>query len=171
MNGNKIIASPYSISVVDKISVINKCNKEFKHLLKGNYMKLKVGGLYKTRDGRKAEVVYINNNLQDVYRVVYLISGETRTYSCRTSGNQLSGHNSPYDLIEEWQEPSPLNITVDDVGKKVRLRNGSVALITAVLTNTVYLPVSTGYGGRKADGKSTDEDDAFDIVEVLNDTK
>lgn len=69
-------------------------------------MKLEVGKFYKTRDGRKAEVVYINEELKDSYTVYFLVDGDGHLISCSLEGSYYGddeAHES--DLVSEWKEP------------------------------------------------------------------
>ena len=69
-------------------------------------MQLKVNHFYKTRDGRKAEVVYINEGLRDTYMVSYVIEREDQLHSCNPEGYYRQGRSkSLLDLISEWVEP------------------------------------------------------------------
>ena len=68
-------------------------------------MKLEVGKFYKTREGRKAEGVYVNRGLRDIFRVSYIIEEEGQLFSCNLDGYYHDGRaKSPLDLISEWVE-------------------------------------------------------------------
>jgi len=68
-------------------------------------MKLEVGKFYKTRDGRKAEVVYINESLAEQHQVVIYLEGSTCVSFCKIDGVYSAGYRCGKDLISEWKEP------------------------------------------------------------------
>ena len=69
-------------------------------------MELEVGRFYKTRDGRKAEVVYVNKGLRDTFRVSYITGEEGQIFSCSLEGYYYDGGaKSHLDLISELVEP------------------------------------------------------------------
>lgn len=78
--------------------------------------------------------------------------------------------NSAIVVLEDDPKPE-LKITPDDVGKRVRLRNGDVAVILAWIGADKEFPVRSMFANYTASGRYLHVDngqvDMLDIVEVL----
>ena len=69
-------------------------------------MKLEVGKFYKTRDGRKAEVVYINEEWTEYERAIIKFEGKGYGHTYSLNGTYYPGGGAcNNNLIEEWKEP------------------------------------------------------------------
>lgn len=72
-------------------------------------MKFETGKYYKTRDGKKAFVMFSGQNpfLDPKNRwTVYGVIGNSAVHSWDSEGKSQSfGGNHPNDLVEEWDEP------------------------------------------------------------------
>lgn len=69
---------------------------------------------------------------------------------------------------ELYEEPK-LNLTIDDVGKKVKLRNGSVHIIDGwCITAPQPVQVNGRYYSTEGAWSTGKEECAMDIIEILN---
>ncbi len=98
--------------------------------------------------------------------------GAVGTMDFRSNGRYLSTNINPLDLVAEYVEPK-LQITEKDVGKRVRLRNGSIALITfwdASPNCDSNPPVYIAIGWTHMDGTCDRSGDHSpeDVVEILD---
>ena len=91
--------------------------------------KFEIGQSWKTRDGRRAVIGYIEQD--DYYPIVAMIGGEVYAFSPK--GKHWNGQDSEHDLIEPWTEPKRgefwVNVYPDEViahKSKKEARNNSV---------------------------------------------
>lgn len=67
-------------------------------------MKFEIGKFYKTRDGRKAECLYIPDGADD-FPMILRINRECFPQTCCVDGSYGRGIETEIDLISEWREP------------------------------------------------------------------
>lgn len=135
-------------------------------------LKLEAGKYYRTRDGRKAYVdsirtfnpfTPININIKNAALGAVEDVG-ARTWSL---DGRYDTVESQSDLIAPWENP-PLQLGPEHVGRRVKLGEGHVMLITSYVKGVAY-PICAGAYHFTAEGK-IDPDEAnykLDIVEVL----
>lgn len=105
-----------------------------------NTLRLKVGGKYKTRDGRVAEVLREDTSFEhdSTYRWAGIVTdhgGETRQRAWRYDGNYILSGGHAGDLVEEIVSTSKLVI---EPGKRYLTRDGRLATITEVCHAGIY---------------------------------
>lgn len=67
-------------------------------------MKLEVGKYYRTRDGRKAKVVYVNDNFPRDYAAYYELEGKNSLSMCSLTGSYISDGIDNRDLVATWTD-------------------------------------------------------------------
>jgi hypothetical protein len=69
-------------------------------------LKIEAGKCYRTRDGRKAHVLGIRDDVDVPHPVIGFIEGDKTTHCwCKDGGYYATSAESGYDLISEWKEP------------------------------------------------------------------
>lgn len=70
-------------------------------------MKLEVGKFYKTRDGKKVEILKTDVKSKDypVIGILLEIDGSEIVKTYTHSGENLINSTTIYDIVSEWQEP------------------------------------------------------------------
>lgn len=92
-------------------------------------MKLELGKAYRTRDGRKAEVLFIvPEEYSDEYPVVLGTEDDERidtTYE----GKYIKGYKNEEDIVSEWREPIKIEgwVNVYPCDRSVVYRNKEIA--------------------------------------------
>lgn len=117
-------------------------------------------------DGKKIKCSSWKANGYIVHDEILGIVDENRS---RGGTSSLLFEEALWTIYEE-PKPEPLNITVDDVGKKVKHRDGSVSLLIGYHTKHKIYPVHVVGGKFTADGHfyGTKEVTDSDIVEILD---
>jgi hypothetical protein len=83
-------------------------------------MKFEVGKFYKTRSGRKCEILFI---CPQKYRATYpvMVGLEPHVWSVNSDGK--SQVTEDYDIVSEWKEPikieSWVNVYEDGIGRRI----------------------------------------------------
>jgi hypothetical protein len=140
-------------------------------------MKVEVGGLYKLQDGRKAFCFGFEERV-DGFNYYFSIEGELKiVFNFNEDGVSIKGKKL-YEAVEmEILKDNPIKeikITADDVGKRVRLRNGDISRITEFNEDGVSVGKSGTYKVEIECGETFTEfgkymHDPNDIVEILDD--
>jgi hypothetical protein len=131
-------------------------------------MKIEVGKYYRTRDDNKAHISFPKNDHGRLMGSVQIGHGVMGHVWDENGKARSDGHESTSDLVAEWDAPMPLNITADDIGRKVRLRDGAITLITGFYGSENY-PVTTGRVYYKTSGQclAVEKEHKRDIIEFI----
>ena len=141
-------------------------------------MKLEVGKKYVIRDSKKddTEVVWVRVDairIELAYPVTCTLYYVNKEY---TSENYLiDGRFSKYypqchmDLVAEYTEPQ-LKLGPEHVGKRVKLRNGDVSLVTGYSKDPIPCRVLTAYTSHTTEGyvRPSKSEHSHDIIEILD---
>lgn len=63
---------------------------------------IKETGLYKTRDGKRAFVSYINEDVK--YCIIGIVEGENAFLTWTVDGSYHIGEENPEDIVSKWEE-------------------------------------------------------------------
>lgn len=141
-------------------------------------MKLEVGKKYVTRDNPHIKYVRIDAIRRELenYAAVgtaYRIDTDHMYHHMvfNAEGYHFDVNDpSPQDLVAEYKEPE-LCITEKDAGRKVRLRNGTIALITSFHPDCDLYPVVCIGRSFSTKGRPSfrgDGDGDYDIIEFVD---
>ena len=134
-------------------------------------MKFEVGKVYKTRDGRKAKVIYIEPELSNAYTMGAILEGVDEVRSYHSNGHYFMSGGTGSDLVSEWEEPKP-HITAKDVGRVVELRDGTTTLITGYYPDKDDYKIATYKFTHCTDGNQTVAGDSpGDIIKFVDEKR
>ncbi len=144
-----------------------------------NQLRLHVGKRYKSRDGRRARITFQEGG--KYYGIMkHNTSGAYEVYWWYQDGSDNAKLPVGCHLVSEWEDTAPeasttiidtgVNITIDDVGKKVKTRDGSVHLVIGYDTAYPHRPVDVGAYLVMANGKYMEFEEAHpkDVIEILD---
>lgn len=85
-------------------------------------LKLEVGKSYKTRNGKVATIIYVNENMHAECQAYAIVDGYGKLISYTINGRYSeSMHSYPYDLVSEYVKPAMvtgwMNVYQDDKGE------------------------------------------------------
>ena len=139
-------------------------------------IRLEVGKKYRVRDPERTGIKWVRVDVIRPEEMAYpvaltaaYVSGEFSHGSCTRRGYHYKAYmDNDMDLVAEYQEPK-LQLGSEHVGRKVRLRNGSVSVLSLYSTKDENWPIRVGTLAHKADGSYTPSgvESEYDIVEVL----
>lgn len=139
-------------------------------------MKLEVGKKYVVRDPKFTGIKWvrvdaIREELEDrgfgVVVTVHHMDGDYCSSTRYPDGKYYSSEECHGDLVAGYKEPE-LRLGPEHVGRRVKLRNGDVFLITSYIGSAGY-PIGTSIGCVTTSGRYSMNDrlNNNDIVEVL----
>lgn len=85
--------------IVDSSIFKNQGNKYFET---EEPFKIKETGLYKTRDGKRAFVSYINEDVK--YCIIGIVEGKNVFLTWTINGSYHIGEENPEDIVSKWED-------------------------------------------------------------------
>lgn len=141
-------------------------------------MKLEVGKKYVMRNN--PDVIYVRidairvelKGLNVICATGFEGDGGINSRRFHINGNWLTGGlEHDCDLVAEYSEPPKFEITINDVGRRVKHRNGNISIICLFDSSPTYAPGCRIYAGRAICDKYgklfKDIDNEEDIIEFV----